>query len=183
MSDTTFVQHCSPTLAGLKTASLFTHPFGSHRELRESLVHWNRFFLKKGLQVLPLRYRDGKALIYLYRPDRLRRDLSHHGARALLATHGYSPDTPKRCLSRLRQRIGESEEFPHEIGLFLGYPPEDVRGFMENRAEGCKCVGCWKVYGDVEAAKKAFARYKKCTGVYCAKLRDGRSLEKLTVGG
>ena len=26
-----------------------------------------------------------------------------------------------------------SEEFPHEIGLFLDYPLEDVKGFIENR--------------------------------------------------
>ena len=37
--------------------------------------------------------------------------------------------------SRLIKRLNEDAEFPHEIGLFPGYPPEDVRGFIENRAE------------------------------------------------
>ena len=53
------------------------------------------------------------------------------------------------------QRLGQAAEFPHEIGLFLGYPPEDVQGFLENRL--CKCVGCWKVYGDEQAAQNGFA--------------------------
>ena len=26
------------------------------------------------------------------------------------------------------------DEFPHDIGLFLGYPPEDVLGFITNKA-------------------------------------------------
>ena len=181
MSDTTIVKHCSPTLAGLKTASLFACSFDSEKKMRESLLRWNRLFVRKGLRVITLRYRDGKALIYLFRPDRLYRDLDRDDARALLSAHGYCPDSPKSCLLRLRERLGESEEFPHEIGLFLGYPPEDVCGFIENRAGGCKCAGCWKVYGDIDAAKKQFARYKKCTGVYCAKLKDGHSIEKLTV--
>lgn len=53
-----------------------------------------------------------------------------------------------------------TKDFPHEIGLFLGYPLEDVQGFIENRAEGYKCVGCWKVYGDEEYAKQEFRAIK-----------------------
>lgn len=64
------------------------------------------------------------------------------------------------------KRLGESDEFPHEIGLFLGYPVEDVKGFIENKASCAKCVGYWKVYGDEEKAQKLFNQYKKCTGVY-----------------
>ena len=54
-----------------------------------------------------------------------------------------------------------SESFPHEIGLFLGYPAEDVQGFIRNCAAKPKLVGAWKVYGDAEVAKKKFASYKK----------------------
>lgn len=45
-------------------------------------------------------------------------------------------------------------EFPHEVGLFLGYPPEDVEGFIENKARSCKITGYWKVYSDEEKAKR-----------------------------
>ena len=84
-------------------------------------------------------------------------------------------------LFRSSRRLQESGDFPHEIGLFLGYPPEDVRGFIENHAEGYKFVGCWKVYGDEKSAKKQFARYKKCTDVYCSQWANGKSIERLTV--
>ena len=64
------------------------------------------------------------------------------------------------------KRIKSGNEFPHEIGLFLGYPPEDVDGFINNGAKGAKYVGTWKVYGDESIAKRTFAQYKnvrKCT--------------------
>ena len=83
----------------------------------------------------------------------------------------------------LIRRLCEYEEFPHEIGLFLGYPPEDVYGFIENKADGFKCVGCWKVYGDARAAQKTFARYKKCSDIYAVQYANGRSIERLTVAG
>jgi hypothetical protein len=73
------------------------------------------------------------------------------------------------------------ESFPHEVGLFLGYPPEDVKGFMEDARRGVKCAGCWKVYGNGEEAVKTFSRYKKCTDIYRKELSKGRSLLQLTV--
>jgi hypothetical protein len=78
-------------------------------------------------------------------------------------------------------KLRDQEDFPHEIGLFLGYPPEDVRGFMEHRGCGCKCVGCWKVYGDVQRAAELFARYQQCTDIYLHAWQNGKSIEELAV--
>lgn len=175
------VRHCSPTLAGMKTGNMFTCSFESAENMREDLRKLNGMFVKKGLRALPLRFRDNRALIYVYRPARLFRDLQNNTACQLLEERGYKSGTPERLIIRLIQRLGESEEFPHEIGLFLGYPPEDVCGFIKNRAGGCKCVGCWKVYGDVDEAQKTFAKYKKCTEIYCTMYAKGRSIERLTV--
>ena len=69
-----------------------------------------------------------------------------------------------------------------EVGLFLGYPSEDVNGFISCGAKGAKCVGTWKVYGDVAAARRTFALYRKCTRIYREAYGRHRSLEKLTVG-
>ncbi len=116
-----------------------------------------------GIRILPLRYRDGRALIYAYRPSKLSQDLQQADACSLLEKRGYTFGAPERCIIQLMQRLADGGEFPHEIGLFLGYPPEDVSGFIENRAKGYKCVGEWKVYGDADKAKETFAEYRKCT--------------------
>ncbi len=181
MSEEMLVRHCSPTLAGMKTGNMFVYPYDSADEMRNAVRLWNKALLGKGVRVLPLRYHDGKALIYLYRPSRLKNDLNDVTACDILHSCGYSMETPERCIVQLIQRLAKYDEFPHEIGLFLGYPPEDVCGFIENKATGCKCVGCWKVYGDAEAAQKTFAKFKKCTTVYCEQYAKGKSIERLTV--
>ncbi len=182
MPEEIMIQHCSPTLAKIKTGNIFTHPYGSKEEMRTELRRWNLLLGKKGLRVLPLSYKDGRALIYVYRPASLDRDLQHDTARRILCERGYSPDKSTKCVEHLIKKLGGADEFPHEIGLFLGYPPEDVKGFIENR-DGFVCSGMWKVYSDEEGAKKLFAKYKKCTAVYRDCHKRGRSVERLTVSG
>ena len=181
MSDELLVRHCSPTLAGMKTGSVFSCRSTSRSETLAQIRALNRRLVAKGLRVIPLRFTDQNVLVYVYRPGQLQQDLSNEQAARLLLDHGYEDLRAESCLIRLIDRFRENGEFPHELGLFLGYPPEDVSGFIENKACGHKCVGCWKVYGDVDAAKKTFAKYKKCTNVYCDRWAQGRSLERLTV--
>lgn len=180
MSEEMLVRHCSPTLAGLKTGNIFSCTYDTADEMKESMRHFNKRLVRKGLRILPLRFRDNRALIYVYRPSRLMYDLQQKSVCGLLKNCGYCTEFPERCLKHLIKRIGENSEFPHEIGLFLGYPTEDVRGFIENRPD-CKCTGCWKVYGDVEAACRIFAKYKKCTDIYSRLLAEGTSIERLIV--
>lgn len=175
------VRHCSPTLAGLKTGSVFTVSVADEEELRCTLRRLNGQFRDKGLRVIPLRRREGRALIYVYRPCRLRQDLGDETAGALLGACGYCRKSPEGCIAQLIKRLEEREDFPHEIGLFLGYPPEDVAGFIRNDAENYKCCGVWKVYTDVEAAQRTFDQYRKCTQVYCSQWEKGADLRRLTV--
>ena len=72
-------------------------------------------------------------------------------------------------------------EFPHEVGLFLSYPPQDVRGFIENHAVNYKCAGLWKVYGDEALARRLFDKFRKCTDIYCALWRAGSGIDQLAV--
>ena len=183
MTEEMLVAHCSPTLAGIKTGSLFSCAYDSQAALLESIRRLNRRLAPKGVRVLPLRCSEKRALIYVFRPSALKRDLAGAAARSLLARQGYDNPGMEPCLRRLVRRLRQDGEFPHEVGLFLGYPPEDVAGFLENRGCGHKCVGCWKVYGDPAAAQKTFEKFRKCTQVYCAQWEQGRSIERLTVAG
>ena len=181
MSEELLIRHCSPTLAGMKTGSIFCCDYSTKEELWAFLCLLNQKLVKKGLRVLPLRLENGRAMIYVYRPNRLKSDLSHGTATRLLGERNYSMRSSDRCVLELMERLRDNAEFPHEIGLFLGYPPEDVDGFISNRAANSKCVGTWKVYGDEDAARKTFAKYKKCTEVYSIQYARGKSIERLTV--
>lgn len=45
------------------------------------------------------------------------------------------------------------------MGVLLGYPVEDVRGFMEQNGQNALYQGYWKVYAHVPEKKRLFARY------------------------
>ncbi len=181
MSEEIVVRNCSPTLAGIKTGNMFSCEIESIEKLRNDIREFNRRFADKGLRFIPLRVTKTHALIYVYRPSRLKKDLMSLEVSSILEEQGYSCDSSEKCIADLVKRIRNDEEFPHEIGLFLGYPPEDVRGFIENNAKCSKCVGHWKVYGDEEKAKELFEKYKNCTRAYIRQHANGNTLDRLTV--
>lgn len=181
MSEELLVRNCAPTLAGLKTGNLFSCPYTCREELLDSIRQLNRRLGPKGIRAIPLRFSEKKALIYLYRPAKLEKDLSCSLSEELLRQCGYQCRGGNRCLTKLAQRLRRQEDFPHEIGLFLSYPAEDVRGFLEQRP--CKCTGCWKVYGDEAGAQRKFDQYKTCTRIYCRQWAMGIALEQLAVAG
>lgn len=183
MTDEMIVLQCSPTLAGMKTGSMFPCPYTSRKELLDDIRGLNKRLVPKGIRVLPLRYTETKALIYVFRPSNLKRDLADEMAISLLKERGYQDIQMEPCICKLIARFREGGEFPHEVGVFLGYPPEDVCGFIQNKACSHKCVGCWKVYGDEVAARKTFDKYRKCTQVYCSQWKQGKPIERLTVAG
>ena len=181
MSNETLIRFCAPTMASLKTGSMFNCAYDSREEMTGDLRCLNRRLGRKGLRIVPLRWRDGKALLYLYRPKRLERDLRDPLAGALLSECGYSGNAGA-CLMRLISRMQAEADFPHEVGLFLGYPPADVEGFIHRR-EAFKLSGLWKVYDDVEGAIRQFDRCRHCTEVYLNCLSRGISLDRLAVAG
>lgn len=183
MCEDMIIKHGSPTLVGMKTGSLFMCTFTSDHEMRNCIRSWNRVIVNKGLRALPLRHKNNKVLVYVYRTSHLLRDFQNKDTKKLLLEKGYCCDHPQICVIQLIQKIKQNTDFPHEIGLFLGYPPEDVNGFIKNKASGFKCVGCWKVYGDEKVAKNLFIKYKKCTEAYCNQYAKGVPIERLTIAG
>lgn len=175
------IEYCSPTLASLKTANLFNHSFTSEDELRCQLEYLNLQLGEKGISLIELYRRGNKALIYVYRESHLMKDLSRPGVSRFLKNYGYEEMDADHALDRLKIRLKEEGGFPHEIGLFLGYPLGDVIGFIKNSGKNCKCLGCWKVYCNECEAVKTFARYQKCRTIYSQLWRNGRSVWQLTV--
>ena len=181
MPDSIIIENCSPTLAGIKTGNIFTIERKLISDIRDELRELNQIFTGKGLRAIPLKISEKSVLIYLYRPDRLRADLSSDEAKEILREKGYSCKTIESDIVHLIHNIHDDGSFPHEIGLFLGYPPVDVKGFMADTRKGVKCVGYWKVYGDKEKAEKTFTSYRKCTEVYKKCLAGGRCLSQMVV--
>lgn len=75
MSEKILIEQCSPTLAGIKTGSLFNIGFKDKKEFLASIRELNKKLVKKGIRTVPVRFRNKSALVYLYRPDCLFEDL------------------------------------------------------------------------------------------------------------
>lgn len=181
MCEELVVAHCSPTMAGLKTGNLFTCPLEDKKELTESIRRLNTYLVPRGARIVPVKFMKNRVLIYMYRPGKLQADLRDETAVSILSEKLYPTESPHRCVAELIRRLNQQESFPHEIGLFLGYPSEDVKGFMNLGADRAKCVGTWKVYGNEEEAKKKFALYEKCTELYKNAYRKHNSFDRLVV--
>ena len=183
MSEKLIIDHCSPTLAGIKTANLFNCPCENRKELNDTLRELNTRFVPKGLRIVPVKYMENRALIYIYRPEKLKSDLENAEADALLREKHYPTGNADKCVAELVRRFRSQGGFPHEIGLFLSYPPEDVLGFIHNKAGNHKCLGCWKVYGNEQEARSIFEKYNLCSKTYFQQWKEGKSIEQLTVAG
>ena len=189
--ETVMIEQCSPVLAGLKPAGLFRHESRDKAAFYATVAAWAATLAPKGvrLQVLKECPHGHWYLVYLYRPARLGAALAQPGVRGFLQGEGYAlppadAGTDESCaalLAQLARRLACGSGFPHEIGLFLGYPLEDVVGFIENQGRNFTCCGCWKSYGDPAAARRHFAQLDKCRAIYLRLFHSGTPVLKLTV--
>lgn len=173
------VDHGSPTLARLKLGSLFMAAV--NEDFERELAEVNAILKPKGVALTVLCWREGRALLYLYRQDELAHELEDVDVQAFLNHFGYVGTDVQDALGRLQLRLESSQTFPHEIGVFLGYPLTDVIGFIRNGGQNCLCCGCWKVYSNECDALRAFARFRKCKEVYGRLFASGCPLSRLTV--
>lgn len=188
------VEYCSQTLASIKTAGLFGYRYASEEELLDETDRIGGLLDKKGISLELMKQGEGRALVYVYRRSHLMRDFGKEEVKQLLGYFGYPVEKGlpeviaclKERLSQVRQSTDGSVheltyEFPHEIGLFLGYPVEDVKGFIENKGRNCLCCGCWKVYCNACEKQTLFRQFEQCRRLYVYLHEQGRGLLKLTV--
>ncbi len=181
MPEEMIVYHCSPTLAGVKTANLFTSVDEDESDLLKQIAVMNRRYETKGIRFMLLGYnRANHPLIYVFRMNDLKKDLADEKVLTILESCGYDTECVGKCLTHLIERL-KSVQFPHEIGCFLGYPAEDVIGFINQ--DTCKYSGVWKVYGNVEQAKSMFEIYEAYTKDYMNRFMAGEPLENLIMEG
>lgn len=181
MLEHALIAHCAPTLARMKVGSLFNLAEAEPELLARELERLRAELGPKGLTLELLCDAPRRTLIYLYRADELARTLEQADVRAFLKARGYDDCSPRAVIDAMRVRLTASPAFPHEIGVLLGYPLEDVIAFIENDGRNCACCGCWKAYANACDAQRMFARYHKCKEVYMRLFAAGRTLAQLTV--
>ena len=177
------VRQCAPTLAGMKPGSIFCFNHSPLEVSRQKVCQWNKQLEPFGLtvQILLERPSSSSVIVFVYRHDRLEQMLSDDAYQRFLAEAGYERTNLDGLLEQLAQRLRTQPEFPHEIGVFLGYPLRDVIGFIENHGRNFTCCGFWKSYGDPAEMQVCFACYRRCIQTYVAMFEQGIPLERLAV--
>ncbi len=165
--DRLLAAYCSPTLAGIKPASLVSCSRALYPDLTLRLHAYRSALAPRGLHFEIVCACQDRCLVLVYHRPLLEQRLAEPDVQDTLCRFGYAAEQPlEGLLQQLKRRMALTDGFPHEIGLFLGYPVEDVLGFIRNAGQDCKLCGCWKVYGDAEAAAALFARLARvCRGV------------------
>lgn len=172
--------HCAPTLSGLKPANLITHDSTESFHNSPSANRMNAVLNQQGIRIESIYSCASKELTLVYSEVRLWEHLRQPHIWGFLFSQGYPmyDDLPV-VLHALKERVARSGGFPHEIGVFLGYPLEDVMGFIRNKGQNCKMCGYWKVYGDKDSAIKQFDQFTQCRDLMIEKLIQGVSITQL----
>ena len=174
----TLAWHCAPSLAGIKAADLLTWTVEG-REGADLLSHYAELLSSRGIRLYVLGARRGRTLLLIFRPRRLDCWLAQPNVREMLDRAGYPVSRgTEAMLAHLRRRL-QGGEFPHEIGLFLGYPPGDVEGFLRDGGRHCKLCGPWKVYDNVEEAARRFAAFHRCRDALTQRVDRGIPLSRV----
>lgn len=174
------VSQCAPFLKGIKAASLLNINREYVRELFREM---------KGTGVscrLLLTGRE-RCLVLFYRKEELEESLSQREVRRFLREYGYVEMDAERVLSHLFMRMlwysrGEID-FPHEMGVILGYPVQDVRAFISRNGQGSLFTGYWKVYHNPIRAQMAFFTYDKAKDSAVNEFLSGKTIQEIAKTG
>ena len=176
----TLAFHCAPSLSGIKPADLISWNL-PEPESEALLADYIELLARRGVCLRVLRRQEQKCLLLIYRPERLADWLAQRPVSDMLEREGYPVHAGQDALLEELSRRLTARDFPHEIGLFLGYPPADVEGFRRNKGRNCKLAGLWKVYDQVEEAARRFRAFDLCRVQLCTQLAAGKTLEQLLV--
>lgn len=151
------VLQCAPLIVGLKMSNLFIiqneHISKMYRLLKESRISYYVFLVTEKMSTL-----------FLYDREKLENFLSKKQIRLFFREEGYLDFDLQKVLFRFRCQYrlywSGKRDFPHELGLLLGYPIEDVNGFILNKGKKSLYTGYWKVYDDVQGKKELFRMYE-----------------------
>lgn len=151
----------SPVIAGGKPSSTVTLT-GGIDGLYGTWQSIGKEYLKElQLDSIELRKDKDTLVILIYKKENLKKTLFKEDSIKFLSKIGYSKECNLKELLEILVERYNMFHCPHELGIFLGIPLEDVKAFMDCSEDKCLVCGYWKVYDNIEKAEKIFSYYDK----------------------
>lgn len=150
---------CAPLITGVRISNMLMIDSTDESAMRVILKH-------SGISYFKLAAKNGKTAFLLFRRRHLEDYLKNSESLDILKRAGYEEFSFGKVLLKFKNRYeayinNQEKQFPHEMGLLLGYPIDDVRGFIEQGGCGYLYSGYWKVYRNVPLKKKMFEDFEK----------------------
>ena len=156
--ETQLALQCAPLITGLKVSNLLIIPKGNEEVVK-------RILNRTGISFYRLIQTRTKTTFLLFRRNELEEFLSDENVR--------------KFSLRYEAYMQGDKSFPHEMGLLLGYPVEDVVGFVENNGKNFLYSGYWKVYENQKAKVKLFDKFKVAEETLIHLLSNGLSMSDI----
>ncbi|WP_066638953.1 DUF3793 family protein [Desulfolucanica intricata] len=157
---TTIAYFIAPTIAKEKPSSLINFT----KSYRNSYALWEKYkselFELPNIHFYEIYRKKDSILVLFYNPQNLSKILSQKDHLNFLKSFGYNEEMNlNQFLDILKERF--TKEFPHELGIFLGYPLMDVTSFIKNKGKNYLLCKYWKVYHNPQRAKDIFYNFDR----------------------
>lgn len=154
----TVAYHLAPIFTSRKPSSVLT--FSKHGRNMYGLwkQYKSKFFEGSAIHFYELKKTEQKVCVLFYVPGHLMGTLTYGEHMAFLKKFGYHEHmTLREYLELLKKRF--AEDCPHEVGLFLGVPLNDIKGFIACNGKNYLFSGYWKVYHCLQQTLDTFKLY------------------------
>lgn len=167
---------CAPLLTGIKVSNLLIVNCCN----KNSVID---MFDKSMISHYVLHETKEKVIFLLYRKENLQEYLNRQEVNILMTQYGYESQKLLKVLKRFSMKycyyMNYRGEFPHEMGLILGYPVDDVKGFIDNEGKEFLYTGYWKVYSDLHKTIEVFEKYNKAKELLIQLVKQGMSIRSI----
>ena len=167
---------CAPMIAGLKASNLLIIASENEADAR-------RILNGTKISCARLARMDKKTTMLIYHEQWVKEYLASREVSELLRVLGYEGKGFYEVLHSVRKKyrsyMKKEGEFPHELGLLLGYPAEDVKVYMDNKGRNYLCTGYWQVYADPAAKLNLFQKFELARERLIRAIFDGKEIQEL----
>jgi len=166
------VRCAAATIAGRKPATLMNISNDNGGLLDAWDRHRAGIFSGSEINYYELKRTAKNAIVLFFDQNRLNELLRDESVNKFLSECGYESDSIDYVLDTLMHRYAAGR-CPPEIGIFLGIPLKDVKGFMGlNSLRNTKC-GMWRIYGDPETSEERMNEYRRARNMITRRLFSG----------
>lgn len=175
--DVQLAVQCAPVIAGIKISNLFITQIKDEKVLEKALEG-------TGLVYFNILRFNNRTTYLIFRKEEVEEYISRSENQVFFQRRGYMIPKIEEVLPVLQKKyhqyMTDRKSFPHEIGLLLGYPLEDVEGFINNQGKDFLYTGYWKVFAKLDEKKKLFHQYDNVVREFVYLVSEGLKVKEIS---